>query len=97
MGMLIFTFSRIPFSENEVSQYVVTNVDGPFDADEKTPALLLVRGPLDSIRLVPLKSIEQNEDVGFTGKFGYTSDSRFSRKLKEMGFTEAPVKIFEKV
>ena len=64
-------------------------INGCFDPTPEIPELVLVPGPLNTVRAVPRELLESGEWVMFGGNFCYTSDSRFP--------SDAPIKIFDRV
>ncbi len=66
----------------------VTNVEGPFEPDEDTPAVRLVEGNLpETAKIVP-------EEVGgkwsmFGGNYASTSDSRWSTAIEKITGTRS--------
>ena len=67
-------------------------VEGPFEVKSGEDYLVLVKGPLNTIRAVPKSLLDNNSWVMFGGNFCFTSDSRFS-KLNDGN----PIKIFDRV
>lgn len=62
----------------------VVNVEGPFDPDNQAPAVLLVKGNIESSppKLVP---VEDNDQwTMFGGNYGGTSDSRFADAVEQL-------------
>lgn len=76
----------------------VTNIEGPFEPDEGHPPVQLVKGPMNTARLVSEIDLEEGNWVMFGGNFAYTSDSRFSKACFELlGHHADAVKIFDRV
>lgn len=87
----------------------VVNVDGPFDPSEDAPAVILTTGPMNTVRLIPAvfndlsKQWEgvdtaHGEWVMYGGNAASTSDSRWSRAVKDLvGVASDFVKIFDRV
>jgi len=72
-----------------------------FDATYDTPAVaLVIRNVCNTAFpiIVPIDSTEAGgtERYMFGGNFAWTSDSRVSEWLEERGFTNAPIKIFDR-
>lgn len=65
-----------------------------FEAGD-TPVVRLVKGPYNTLRLVP-DAVKDHWHM-FGGNFGYSGDSRFVNLLEDMGYDAAPVKIFDRV
>lgn len=83
---------------SKVKQLVVTNVEGPFEPDENAPAVQLVKGPFNSVRLIPQELLDSGAWVMFGGNYGSTSDSRFNQAVENMcGYSMGCVKIFDRV
>jgi hypothetical protein len=95
-GLLVFTYRHDGGDctngglSSKHDQFVLTwGETGPFEPDAKTPELVLVKGPYNSLRAVPRKLVESKQWVMFGGNFVYTSDSRFP--------SDQPIKIFDRV
>ena len=95
MGMIISVFkdssSNYDCTNGGVSsmfnRLCVVNVDGPFEPDENTPAVKLVKkntGFSTIVKLVPVDELEKGSWTMFGGNYGSTSDSRFSRAIEKM-------------
>lgn len=102
MGMIVYVY-RNPLGDctnngasSRVGRFCVTNIEGPFEPTDDAPAARLIRGPYDSLRLVPQALIDAKAWVMFGGNLAMTSDSRFSAAVKAMGGADA-VKIFDRV
>lgn len=72
-----------------VSEIVLVNVEGPSQPSKNRPAALLVKGPLDTLHIVP-EDYSEFTDLGagflaFGGTFAATSDSRFHRAIESLG------------
>lgn len=75
----------------------VVNIDGPFEPDAQAPAVMIVRGNLRTIILVPAEQDAHGEwhpipsntqDYAgpmFGGNFAATSDSRFGEAIRALG------------
>ena len=68
---------------NRFNKLCVVNVDGPFEPDEKTPAVELVRGAVEGIAV--LKPLEaKGQWTMFGGNYAGCSDSRFSNAVEKI-------------
>lgn len=67
-------------------------VEGPFNVKEGEDYLVLMKGPMNTIRAVPKSLVDSKAWVMFGGNFCFTSDSRFA-KLNGGN----PIKIFDRV
>lgn len=94
MGMLIEVYRSadgVDCTANGISKnydkLVCVNVEGPFEPNERAPAVKLVTcniGKTKSLRLVPIDS--EGNEIGspmYGGNHAGTSDSRFSRAIVE--------------
>lgn len=63
--------------------------EGPFSPRPDCPELVLVSGPLNTVRAVPRLLLDSKKWVMFGGNFVYSSDSRFP--------SDQPIKIFDRV
>lgn len=61
----------------------ITNVAGPFSPSAEYPAVLLVKGPLNSVHLVPAELPSDSVTMA-GGCFVHTSDSRFSQAVEKL-------------
>lgn len=103
MGLLISVYRNSEFGDSTNgglssvhNSFCVTNVDGPFNPSEKTPELILEKGPFNTVRLV-VPSLK-GQSAMFGGNFGNTSDSRFGQAVnKIIGINLDIVKIFDRV
>lgn len=72
-----------------VAEITLTNVDGPSEPTDSRPAALLVKGPLNTLHIVPEDYSEfEHLGKGFLcngGTFAATSDSRFHRAIEALG------------
>jgi hypothetical protein len=72
----------------------VVNADGPFEPDEKHPAVLVVRHrTMNTLHAVSKHHFDNKTWTMMGGNFLYTSDSRFGelcRKLLEEGGVRSP-------
>jgi hypothetical protein len=87
-------------TNNGVSKYAkgltVINVDGPFEPSEDYPAVELRVGPMNSMRLVPVKN--QDDWVMSGGNYAGTCDSRFGNAVKNLcGYDHSMIKVFDRV
>lgn len=86
---------------SKVTQLCVINVDGPFEPTDNAPAVKLLPGPFNSVRLVPAELADSyGVGVMYGGNFASTSDSRFGQaiaKLTEQRHADGVVKIFDRV
>lgn len=64
----------------------VVNMNGPFDPDPATPAVMLIDGPgPDPNPIIVLEEhYRANKWTMFGGNFLYTSDSRFSEAVRDI-------------
>ena len=91
MGLIVDVYrgasNNIDCSMNGVTKrftrLCVTNVEGPFEPDKKTPAVKLVEGNLpNTVKIVP-------DEVGdqwsmFGGNYAATSDSRLAEAVEKI-------------
>ena len=73
---------------------------GVFAPSATAPAVVLVAGPGDTIRVVPADLHAENKWVMFGGTFVFTSDSRVSRLIeKKFGRKDSSyaLKLFDRV
>lgn len=88
MGLLasIFRSDDRDFSNGGISsrykQVCIVNVEGPFEPSDTAPGVFLVKGPMNSLHLVPDRCQEKWTMMG--GCFVHTSDSRFSRAAEKL-------------
>jgi len=72
----------------------VVNADGPFEPDEKHPAVLVVRHrTMNTLHAVSKHHLDTGKWTMMGGNFLYTSDSRFGelcRKLLQEGGVKSP-------
>jgi len=73
---------------------VGSDVSEIFEAGDM-PVVRLVKGPYNSLRLVP-DAVRDRWHM-FGGNFGYSSDSRFAEIVRKHGGDGTPVKIFDRV
>ncbi len=108
MGLLISVYRDANTSydctnggvSSKFTQLCVTNIEGPFEPSEDVPAVRLVEGPFNSVRLVPEELHITKTWVMYGGNIGVTSDSRFSDAIAKMTgrkFADGIVKIFDRV
>lgn len=67
-----------------VKALTVVNVEGPFDPAPGRPAAFLEKGPLGSVRVVPVE--KPSQPIAHGGRYVATSDSRFGRALEKLGY-----------
>lgn len=107
LRLYIFQWALGNCSNRGISSRVaeVTLVDpllqGPSEPSEDAPAVVIERGPYNSLRVIPLDLKEKKKWVMFGGAFVATSDSRFGELLrKKFGPAAdmvAAVKLFDRV
>ena len=76
---------------SEARSLVVVNIPGPFEPDERYPAVMLTTGPYETKRLVPAIQDSTGKWVPYRpdglvgpsmgGNYAATSDSRFGRAV----------------
>lgn len=82
---------------SKVNNFVVTNVDGPFDPTDNMPAAVLAAGPFNTARIYPTDYLNRNDGVvTFGGNLAFCCDSRFNDALKAFDVSPGPVKIFDR-
>ena len=70
---------------SKVNNFVVTNVDGPFDPTDDMPAAVLAAGPFNTARIYPTDYLNRNDGVvTFGGNLAFSCDSRFNDALKAL-------------
>lgn len=70
---------------SKATRICVINVDGPFNPSADVPAFRLVEGAFKGqVVLVPADQPEGLIGPMFGGNMAYTSDSRFSAKIREL-------------
>jgi hypothetical protein len=62
----------------------IVNVEGPFEPDEKRPAVMLCKGPVESLNIVPVALVELGKWTMMGGNYVATSDSRFSEACAKL-------------
>jgi len=92
----IFKHNGQSFSNGGVSEthdmVCVINVPGPFNPDDRHPAVLLVPGNLpNTAKVVPLKEPANQVGPMMGGCYVSTSDSRFSEAVKALTGSYASV------
>lgn len=90
-------------SENRLSQrfdsFCITNLSGPHDPTEKSPAAVLVRQETGNVVVVPQEMLDSRRWFTSGGNYAYTSDQRFTNAVEVMsGYPYAfPVAIHDSV
>lgn len=91
MGLIanIFRSDMGDCSNNGVSakynRVCVVNCDGPFEAEDGLPAVLMVKGNLPgTVKIVPLDLHESKRWTMFGGTYVGSSDARFGRKVEQI-------------
>lgn len=104
MGLIVSVYrdAGADCTNNGVSsrfdQFCVTNIPGPFEPREGLPPAQLVKGPMNSLRIVPELNIEANDWVMYGGNLASTCDSRFGEACEELvGYRPYGVGIFDRV
>ena len=88
---------------NKHNELTVVNVPGPFEPKEDRPAVLLTKGPLNSVNIKPAKLVDDKwvvEDGLFMygGNAASTSDSRFGQAVEQLcGYNHSFVKIHDRL
>lgn len=87
MGMIAYIYKNgTDCSNNGISskydQVVITNVPGPFEPSDEYPAVKLVKGYRNTVKIVP-EGVNESS-VMFGGSYISTSDSRFSRAVENI-------------
>jgi len=91
MGMILYVYRNSEILgdctnngiTNQHSRLCVTNVEGPFNPDENTPAVKLVRGNLpETVHVVPEGLDDKHKMMG--GNYAGTCDSRWSRAIEKI-------------
>lgn len=98
MGMLVSVYRNVELPVDcsnggisaRHSKLCVVNVEGPFEPDDETPAVLLEPHYPGILRLVPAVKNDQGRWVVprvwhmFGGNYGSTSDSRFTERCEAL-------------
>lgn len=84
---------------SKAAKLCVTNVEGPSEPTEDAPAVVLRKGPLNTVHLVPEVEGDDRPWFTFGGNFGYTSDSRFQRAVEALagGVSHVAIAIHDRV
>jgi len=83
---------------SKCDELTVVNIDGPFEPTETRPAVKLVKGPMNTVRIVPVNLLESGVWVMFGGNIASTSDSRFNAAINDLiGYSSFSVGIFDRV
>ena len=107
MGLLVSVYRNSEFGDctnGGISKFnnsfCISNVDGPVEPNDQYPELILVKGPYNTPRLVPVEFVENHTWCMFGGNYAGTSDSRLGEavaKITGARLGECIVKIFDRV
>ena len=104
MGLILSVYRNAELGDctnggltSRVNKVTVVNASGPFEPTDERPAVLLVKGPLNTARLVPIDLVDSGAWVMSGGNYAGTSDSRFGEAVRALiGSSNGVVPVFDR-